>query len=379
MANTLTAIAPQAYSAAYVVSKEPSAALDSINMDFDDKGVAKGDSVKVPVAPAASTSDYSPAMTTSAGTDKTAESVSVSIDYSKETTWNLTAEQMRSLENADTDKEWVSQLLQQGMRALRNEAEEKLCQTIYKGAGAAYGTAATTPFASTLEPITNAYKILKENGAPMSDLQMIVNPTAGLNLRNLGIIQQAYQAGSDAERRSGNFLRQFGFMINESSGIATHTAGTATGFDAAGGEPLKETTIAVDGSDSGTILAGDVVTFAGDTNKYVVVSSTASGAASGNIVINKPGLKKVLADTVEGTLAASYTANLAFEKSAIVGVMRPPLMFPNANISQLLISDEKGLTYLLCEIAGDGMKTWSLRLAYGFKVIQPEHIVTILG
>jgi hypothetical protein len=218
----------------------------------------------------------------------------------------------------------------------------------------------------------------------MADLQMIVNTSAGLNLRKLGIIQQADQAGSDAERRTGQFLRQFGFQIKESAQVASHTKGTATGMDCTAIEPIGETTIACDGSDSGTILAGDVIynatQDAAATYKYVVNSgSTLTGAAAGNFILNRPGVRQATAVNDEWTIGANYTANMAFERSAVVGVMRPPIIPASPIISQMLVTDDKGLSYLLCETVGFGEVTWSLHLAYGFKVINSEFVVNLLG
>jgi len=388
MSNTLTALAPTLFSAAKEVAQEPIGALGSINMNFDSKGVAIGDSVTVPIAPAATLGTYSPAMTTSAGTDAIAESIAVSITANRNATWNLTAEQQRSLENGGTDKEWLSQMMKQGMRALRNEAEAALCSVIYKGASRAYGTAGTAPFATTIDEIPNIYKMLKDNGAPMADLQMIIDTNAGLNARKLGIIQQADQAGTDSERRTGQFLRQFGFQLKESAGISAHTKGTATGFQiAAAGEAIGQTTLSFDGGDAGTIIAGDVLVIGSgggsgtaDTNKYVINDpSTLTGAAAGNVIIGRPGLKIAHVNDDEGVLGANYTANLAFERSAIVGVMRPPLINPSPLIEQMLITDDMGLSYLLCKIVGDGMVTLRLHLAYGFKVINSEYVVNLLG
>lgn len=386
MANVFTELAPTLFSAAQEVSQEPSAALDSINLNFDDKGVAIGDTVKVPVAPTASTSDYTPAMTTTAGTDKTADAVSVTISANKYTSWNLTGEQQRSLENATSDKEWVRQLIAQGMRAIRNGAETALCDAIYKGSSRAVGTAGTTPFASDIDVIAEARKILADNGAPLADLSLVLDTAAGLNARKLSIIQQADQAGTAEERRSGALLRQFGFAIKESAGIASHTKGTMTGADCTAVEPVGEVTIACDGSDSGTVLAGDIVTrgneggSSADTNKYVVNSgSTLTGNASGNFILNRPGLRLATTATDEWTIGDSYTANIGFERSSVVGVIRPPIIPVKQSIQQMKITDGKGLTYLLVQIIGDGMITWRLHLAYGFQVVQPEHVVTLLG
>ncbi len=382
MPNTLTALAPTLFSAAKEVAAEAVGALDSISMSFDSKGVAIGDSITVPVAPAATVGSFTPAMTKSAGADKIAESISVSITTNNEVTWHLTGEQQRSLENGQNYQDWVSQLIKQGMRSLRNAAEAELCGVIYQGASRAYGSAGTTPFATTIDEIPNIYKILKDNGAPMADLQMIINTSAGLNARKLGIIQQADIAGSDAERRSGNFLRQFGFQLKESAGIVSHTKGTNTGADTiAAGELAGQTILSMEGSNSGTVLAGDVVTFSNhSTVKYVVNDgSTLSGNAAGNIIIGRPGLRSAIVDATEMTIGDSYTANLAFERSAIVGVMRPPIIPDSPIISKMLITDDKGLSYLLCDTVGFGMRTWSLHLAHGFKVINSEFVVNLLG
>ena len=387
MANTLTALAPVFYSAAREVANEPVGALSSINLNFDDKGVAKGDSIYVPVAPVAAEGDYAPAMTTTAGTDKIADSIAVTIDYSKSTTWHLDGEQQRSLANGQSDKDWARQLVAQGMRTLRNAAEVRLCSAIYKGASRATGTAATTPFATSLNEIADLQKILLDNGAPMADPYLIINTSALNNAQKLSIVQSADKAGSDQERRQGVLAKQFGFSVKASAGIASHTKGTMTGEDCTAIEPVGETSIAVDGGTAGTILAGDIMTrgveggSSADANKYVVYSGgTATGVgSSGYFTLAKPGVLIATAVTDEWTIGGSYTANIAFERNAIVGVMRPPLIPDSPLIKQLKISDDRGLTYLLCEIVGDGMITWRLHLCYGFKVINPEFIAILLG
>ena len=381
MANVFTVLAPTLFSVAQEVAAEPFGAVDSVNANFADKGVAIGDTVTVPVAPVRAASTYTPAMTTTAGTDATAAKVDVSITANRMVSWNLTGEQVRSLQNGGNYEEWVRQLIAQGMRTLRNEAEAELCGVIYKGASRAVGTAGTTPFATTLDALVDARKVLRDNGAPMADLQFVMDTTASTKAFKLGIIQQAYQAGSEQERRQGVFLKQFGFNIKESAGIQSHTKGAGTGYDInfGAGYVIGDTTLTTDGGTVNTtgVKAGDVITAAGDTNNYVV--KTGLVATSGDIVINRPGLRATLADAVELTIGNSYTANVAFERNAIVAVMRPPLIPPNANIQQRTISDGKGMTYLLVQVAGDGMITWRLHLAWGFAVVNPEYVVNVMG
>jgi hypothetical protein len=378
MSNTLTALAPTLFSVAQEVSSEPFGVISAINANFADKGVAIGDKVLVPVAPTRSAADYTPAMTSSAGTDAIASAIEVQITKNRHVSWNLTGEQIASLRNGGNYEEWARQLIAQGLRTLRNEAEADACLAAKIGASRAVGTAGTNPFATNIDPIADVRKILQDNGAPLSDLQLCIDSSAGTAARKLGIIQQAYQAGSEEERRSGRLLRQFGFQIVESAGITLHTKGTGTSYQsnnaAAATLATGTTGISVD-TGSGTVLAGDVVTFTGDTNKYVINTALSGGA----LAIGRPGLRATLADDVAMAVGNNYTPNLAFERNAIVGVMRPPRIPDSPLIRQLMVSDKNGLTYCFCEVVGDGMLTWRLHLAWGFKVVQSEHVALLLG
>jgi hypothetical protein len=378
MANTLTTLAPTLFGAAQEVSQEAIGAIDGVNLSFDDKGVAMGDSLKVPVAPAQTATDFAPGAATSEGTSQIAEGISVQITASKKVTWHLTGEQQRSLENAKADKEWIRQLIAQGMRALNNLAEIDAVNAIKAGASRALGSAGTTPFGSDISDIAALYKLLRDNGAPMSDLSLVVDTAAGFNLRKLGIIQQAYQAGSDQERRSGQLLKQFGFSIRESAGISTHTKGTGASYVTGATGPyvkgVKDIPLV---TGTGTVLAGDVVTFAADTNNKFVVNNGV--AAPGTISIGRPGLRVSVANGNALTVGNNYSPNVAFERGAVVGAMRPPLIPANPTIKQMPISDGKGKTFLLLEIAQYGQVTWELHLAWGFKVVQSEHVAVLMG
>lgn len=377
MPNTLTAIAPTLYSAAKEVAAEPFGVVSALNADFDDKSVARGDTVKVPIAPVRTASDFTPAAVTTAGTDAVSTTTDVTITKSRKVDWHLTGEQLLSLQNAENDQDWVSQLISQGMRTLRNECEIDAALAVKVGASRAIGTAGTTPFASTLDPLIDARKILQDNGAPLADLQFVGDTSAGAAMRKLGVIQNHYQAGSDEERRSGILQRQFGFMPRESAGIVTHVKGTGASFTStAAGFAVGTTSIPII-TGTGTVLAGDVVTFAGDTNRYVVATGT---SGPGTIVLAAPGLRQAIpAAATAMTVGNNYTANLAFERNAVVGVMRPPIMPANPTISQILVSDPMGMTYLMLEIAQYGMTTWELHLAWGFKTVNPEFSALVLG
>lgn len=116
------------------------------------------------------------------------------------------------------------------------------------------------------------------------------------------------------------------------------------------------------------------MTFAGDTNKYV-----AAGLSGTTLTLNAPGLRKAVADNVAITVGGAYTANLAFERGAVVGVLRPPIMPANPTIEQMLVSDDKGMTYLMLQIAQYGQLSWEMHLAWGFQAVNGEFSAIALG
>jgi hypothetical protein len=383
---TMTSIAPVVYSAAQTVSAEPAKSLDAVTLDFDDKGVAVGDTVYVPYTGVNSVAAFTPAATAPFGAAATASSIAITIGASSKDSWTVSGEQEQSLINGGNEAEWFRLKSENAMRALRNAAAAACTLAIKKGASRATGTAGTTPFASDLTAITAAKKILLDNGAPDLDLQLVCNTDAYTNLLNLPIINQAYLAGSAEERRRGIVLNQYGATVRVDNSIVTHTKGTATGLDVtSAGAAVGDTTLPMEGSSSGTVLAGDIVTFSGgtsDTNKYVVADATqtVSGAASGNMIINRNGVRVVKVDADECTIGANYTGSYLLEKSAVVGIMRPPKIPVGGQIvATMPITDKFGLTYLMVKIVNYGAITYEIHLAYGFKAVQCEHIATILG
>lgn len=382
MATTITALAPTLFSAAQVVSGEPAGVLDAINMTWDDKGVAKDDDCIVPYAPVQATDDFSPSNVLPAGDTNVAGGVTVKITQSKKTKpMVLTGEQIRSLENGGNYQEWTRQWAEQAMRSLRNLAEADAALAIKYGASRATGTAGTTPFATSIDSMVDVKQILRDNGAPFADPQLVITSSAAANFQKLGIYQQAYAAGSDEERRSGQYKPQFGFIIRDSAGIAAHTSGGGTSFvvDATSDLAIGSTSIKTSTAGSGNILAGDIVVLQSDTNKYVVNSSAVVAGTAAPFVIGRPGLRVATVAAKTITVGSGYTPCLAFERSAVVGIMRPPLMPSNPAIQQMLISDRFGHTYLMVQIAQYGQIVWEMHLAYGFKVVQPEHVAMILG
>jgi hypothetical protein len=347
---------------------------------------AQGDKVQsLRTTEAIDKSAYTPAMTVPDSGDKTNVMDEFAIDQYVGKELPLRGETVKKLSNISEYGTWIENEFTQMMRAAVNEMEAYLGGIAYKAASRAYGTAGDNPFASNINAIGNLRKILKDNGCPTMDgqLSLVLDTTAGsAGVGNLAQLQKVNESGDTGLLRQGILGQLGGFNIRESAGVQLHTKGTATGFDAAGGEPLGETVVAVDGSDAGTILAGDVVTFAGDTNKYVINSATASGNASGNITLNRPGLQAVLADTVEGTIGDSFTANVAFHRNALEFAARAPAQPEGGDAavdSMIIVDPISGIPFEFRMYKGYGMNKIELNIFYGGIAWKPEFIALLLG
>jgi len=380
MSNIFTSLAPILFSAAQEVSAEDTEALQSVTMNFDDKQVAKDDVVAVPIASGGTPVDFIPGNVTPQGDSDSASTVNVKITASKKRSWHLTGEQRRSLENSGTDKEWLRLKLMQEMRSLRNGAEADCVTAIVHGASRAVGTAGTTPFGSSLDELIAVRRILKDNGCAMADPQFVCDSSSETNLLKLSAIQQAYAAGSDEERRSGVIKRQFGFQIRTSAQISQHVKGTGANYltNATTAMVKGDVSTTLSGaSGTGIIKEGDILAFAGDANRYI--NHNEITAMQQLLTIGRPGVRQGIGTSTALTIGDSYTPCLAFERGAVVGIMRPPVMPENPTMIQAMISDLRGLSYLLLEIAQYGQITWELHLAWGFKVVTHEHVALLLG
>lgn len=381
MANTIpTALHPLLFAAARIVPRELTGVVASVNRDFSDKGVAKGDTVTVPIVPVATVGSHTAAQTFTAGTDRTLTSATLTLNQEQKSSWNLTPEQERSLGNGGMADDVLRQTVEQHLRAHINAIESYAWGIARKAASRATGTAGTDPFATDQKPLADALKILLDNGAGSDGHSAVISTTGGANLRKVSNLFKVNEGGDPNLLRKGLLGNLYNFDIRESAGVTTATKGTGAGYlvDLGAGYAIGDTTIHVD-TGTGTILAGDVVTFAGDTNKYVVKTGFA-GDGDGDIVIAEPGLRATLADDVAMTVGNTATQDLCLRRDAVVVAVRPGLQPLGGGIEQMVITDpQTGFSVLVYRAVGDGMASWYMRSVYDGFAPNPYAIAMLLG
>lgn len=382
MANTLTDLIPDMYEALDVINRELTGFIPAVSRNSSVARAAKNQTVRVPVTGAETAADNTPGVTAPDTGDTTVENVEITISKSRHVPVRWNGEEELGLSNAGTFSSIRADRFYQAMRTLVNEMENDLWTEAYKRSSRAYGTAGTAPFgtAGDMTDFAGTLRILEENGAPTSDLQLVLGHAAIGNLRGKqsGLFK-VNEAGSSDMLRNGMTDRVMNFAIRHSHKVSTHTKGTGTGYlvNLSAGYAEGDTAITVD-TGSGTILAGDVITAAGDSNKYIVGTALASNV----VTLNDPGLKASLADTTALTVGNTYTANVAFARSAIVLATRAPALpsgGDSAVDSMMLVDDRTGIAFEVAQYKQYLQNVFHVRLAWGFKAIKPDHIATLLG
>lgn len=384
MSNTLTSLIPDIYNALDVVSRELVGFIPAVSSDMTYERAAVGQTVRSPVAPASTASDITPAVTPPNDGDQTIGNVSMTITKARRVPVRWNGEEKRGLDNNGASFNVIFRdQMAQAMRTLVNEVEADLAALHIK-ASRSYGTAGTTPFASNLSDTANVRKILADNGAPMSDLQMVIDTSAGANMRTLTQLSKANEANDDNLLRRGVLLDVHGFAIRESAQVKTFTAGTgASATTNAAGYAVGATSITLASAGTGTILAGDFITFAGDTNKYQVVTGDTDASNGGTIVLAAPGLRKAIpASATAITVIATSVRNMAFARSAIALATRAPALPPqgDAAIDRQIITDPvSGLSFEVAMYAQYRQMQYEVSLAWGCAAVKTEHMAVLLG
>jgi hypothetical protein len=330
--NNLSALLPTFFFAAQVIQREATHLISSVYVNAELAQIAKGMTATYPVAPPAKGYDIIPGNIPVIN-GETAGSGTITISKSRAFSFEYTGEEQRQLSIAGIySNQYMNQILER-MRSIRNEIETDLA-ALYVGASRAVGTAGTTPFAVNLaasptvtgmEGFANMTKEMTDLGCPPVGRSAAFNSTAAAKVRNIPNLFRANEAGSDHQLRTGELGTIENFLCGESGQIKpVSTLGNGTNYVVNGATAAGSTSIVLK-TGSGTVLAGDIVSFASSTGRQYIVSTGI--AAPGTITIARPGLADNLPDGDVMTLnATAFTPNLFMTKDAIHLVERQPLL-----------------------------------------------------
>jgi len=387
VANTLTNLTVDLYNAMDVVSRELTGLIPSVTHDMSFERAAVGQTVRSPVAPAATASDIAPAVTPPDDGDQAIGNADMEITKSRRVPVRWNGEERLALDNNGAEYNVIRRnQFVQAMRTLVNEVEVDIA-ALHVKFSRAYGTAGTTPFATAGDFTDASYaaKLLKDNGAPATGNMLVLDTSAGAEM--IGMQSRTDIAGQDRMLRQGVLLDTAGFAIRESAQIAQGfgsnviTGGvSATGINAVGTTSIGTTT-----ASGGAVaaIAGDIITFAGDSEKYVITTDVTIGDdTTGTIIIAEPGLREATTATQVISGVAASARNMAFAPSAIALATRAPAL-PNEGdsaVDRMVIQDPvSGLSFEISLYLQYRQIQYEVALAWGTECVKPEHAVLLLG
>jgi hypothetical protein len=381
--NTISSIVPDIYEALDVVSRELTGLIPAVTMNASAERAGINQNIVVDVEPAGNVSNITPAMTVPDPTGQTSGSTVIQITKSRAAEFGFIGDDQKKLNTGPGYLSVRANKIAQAIRAVANEVESDLAG-LQATFSRAYGTAGTTPFgtANDYTDASNVLKILKDNGSPQSDNQLVINTAAGANF--IGKQSAVNSAGTESILRQGVLLDLAGMPLRESAQIADFTAGTgASATTNAAGYAVGATVLTLASAGTGTLLAGDVVTFAGDSNKYVITSGDADVSGGGTITLAAPGLRVAMSTATKAiTVVATSARNMAFNRSALVLAARAPARPEEGDMAEdvIVITDPRsGLSMEFAMYKGYRKVRYEVGLAWGVKNIKPEHTALLLG
>jgi hypothetical protein len=307
--------------------------------------------------------------------------VQITIDQWQGSRFHVTEQEATYIRTQD----FVPGQIGEAARALARKLNQDLFAN-YTGVYGYVGTAATNPFASTINTLADAKNELDFQLAPDGNRKLLIGLEEEAAALKLVDFIRMLNAGDSKAFRQGDLGNLFGMMIRRDRDRPTHTAGVPGGTPlVVGAHSAGDTTIDIDGmtATTGTYKKGDVVLFDGDTHAYAIQADvTASGAGAVTVTVSPP-LRVALADNATVTLKATHKVNLACDPAAFGLVMRmPPTSIegaPTYGASMGMVDPQTGIPLRLTYLPGYHAAAWELSIMYGTKLVDGRRAVRVAG
>lgn len=377
-ANTLDDIIPKVLARGLILLRKRLIMPTLVNSDFALEAATFGKTIDVPIpADRGAAGDVTPSNTPPTPTARTPDTTPIVLDKWKHADFFLTDKDKGEI-NARRD--FIPPAMEEAVDSIAQAVNADLFAT-YKGVYGFVGTPGTTPFGSgvTVQSAIDLRKVLHTQKAPRNQRRLVLDYTAEAAALALPEFADVDRSGDDMTKREGEIGRKYGFDIFSDDDVPYHTKGTGTGYQVNDGSGLAVgvKTIPVD-TGSGTILEGDIITFAGHTQTYAVTSALSGGSFS-----IYPGLVSAVANDEAVTVKGSHRVNLAFQRGAIAFANRPLANDPeNEGLGSRILSmqdPQTGLTMRL-EVSRQYKQTvWDFDILYGCKLVRPELAARLAG
>jgi hypothetical protein len=398
MANSLANIMPKILARGLMVLRTRCIMPRLVNGDYSTEAKKKGQTIDVPVPVPVPTQNVVPGTVPVATGDTTPGSVQIQLNNWKQNKPIYLTD--NELVQIDRSQHFLPLQLTEAVQGLASDVNQSIFakyKGTLRGIFSATGTPGTTPFASAVTDATNARKNLNKQRCPRVNRRGVLDFDAEGNALALSPFSDAEKIMSAVVKMEGEIGRKYGIDWAADDDVPFHTAGTAktlTGTLTISDEDIGDTTIVTvtsnNAADDGkTIVQGDIITIAGDTQTYVVVGAgpyTLTGTSGSQTISNLqiyPGLRFEPSGGEALTVAGSHRVNMAFHRDAFAFATRP-LVDNTIDLSlgsQILsMQDEDTGLVMRLEVSRQHKQVaWEFDILWGCELVRPELATRIYG
>ncbi len=384
MANVLTDVIPILLAQGLQILRGATVMPRLVNTDFANTPAQKMDTINVWIPSAATVADVAPSAAPYQAPDSSGVKVPIRLNRWRHSGFSLT----------DKDQEEIvagykSRKAEEAVKVLANDVNAFLLSKYTKIYGYV-GTAGTTPFASDVTAATAARAALNRQLAPLTDRRFVMDVNAEANALGLAQFTSAEKVGTNAAIIDGTLGRRLGFDFAMDQQVPTHTstplsAGNATvnGAQAAGvgstdGGRTGTVSIAK-ATNAGTLVEGDIITFAGDAQTYTVLENATLIVGNTSVKI-APALQSAKAGGEVMSLKATHVVNLAMHRDCIAFASRPLQAAKDNTVEMMSVADPISGIALRLEVTRQNKQwLWDFDILYGGECVRPELGVRVAG
>ena len=348
-----------------------------VNRDYESTAAGKGNVINVPIPSAIAARAVTPSVVMNSNVASAPTVALVTLDHWMEAPFEATDNDRISAVDS-----FFSMQASEAIKSLANDADAYILGK-HVGFYGAVGAAGTTW--STIGTASGARKLLNKQLAPMDQRFGVLDPDSEDALLRMSPILLANERGDQGAVIGGSIGQKLGIDWYMDQNVTTYTPGTGwvTGWAlSTQSVAAGDTTMNVlNATASGTVKVGDIFTFAGSTQQYVITSAANATATTALLLSFTPavvtGASTGAAITVIGT---AYVVNLAAQKYAFAWASRPfadstvdghVFQAPTDPISGIALRLELSRQYKL--------ETLSFDYLAGANIVRKELGVKILG
>ena len=410
-ANDLTNILPKILARGLITLRQRCIMPRLVNSDYGMMAAIKGSTIDVPVPTAVGTQDVSPSQTPITPVGCTPGLVQVALDYWRQNDPIYLTD--KELCQIDQNEHFLPMQMMEAIKALASYVNQIIMgkyKGTLRGVFGFVGTPGTTPFGSGVgvSSATGARKILNKQLCPLGDRRGVLDFDAEAAALDLSAFSDAEKILSAIVKVEGDIGRKFGIDWVADDDAPYHTAGTIATTTGAfrqcavnngAGYAVGIDTINVDFDNdagnvgAGTILLGDILSFAGHDQTYCVIANASSGQYSNGVYTFAtnaiaglkiyPALKTAVVDNEVATVKASHRVNMVFHRDAFAFATRPLLdVTSNLNLGSQILSMQDPVTGLVLrlEVSRQHKQViWEYDLLFGAELIRPELCCRLAG